>query len=182
MTTTTGLAEGHSRPLPAAALGTSVSARFKGAPTFIRFLFAGAISFAVNQALLYLLYEHLIGARSLASTGALRHLDAGLLLASAVALEVSILVRFALNDSWTFRARRDKPFSRRLAESNLSSLGSPAISLAAVNLLTPLLGISYLFANAIGVLIGLAWNWAWSNRVVWRPAPALQPVEVEVTR
>jgi hypothetical protein len=44
------------------------------------------------------------------------------------------------------------------------------IALASVNLLTPLLGISYLVANSIGIALGVAWNWLFSSRVVWAEA------------
>ena len=138
--------------------------------TLVRFLLVGGISYVVNQTLLFLLYEG--GFRSMASlpTG-LGSLDVGLLIASSLALETSILIRFALNDRWTFQDCHAKPFWRRLTESNLSSLGGPGISLAAVNLLTPILGISYLIANSIGIAFGLIWNWFWSSGVVWRREP-----------
>ncbi len=88
-----------------------------------------------------------------------------------MAVEVSIVFRFALNDRWTFKGNCGaKPLYRRLLQSNISSLGSPAISLACVNLLTPLLGISFLITNSLGIALGLGWNWLWSRHVVWRPA------------
>src|SRR6266540_3342488 len=95
------------------------------------------------------------------------HVDLGLLVASVLAVEISILVRFLLNDRWTFRSRRQSAFWQRLCQSNLSSLASPVISIGAVNILTPVVGISYLISNSIGILIGLAWNWVWSTKVVW---------------
>jgi putative flippase GtrA len=132
--------------------------------TFLRFLVVGGVSYVVNQTLLFALYEG--GLRRLASLGGL---NTGLLLASVLALEASVLVRFAMNDRWTFGAHHAKPFRQRLAQSNLSAAGGTAIALAGVNLLTPLLGINYLLANSIGIAFGLAWNWIWSTRVVWRP-------------
>lgn len=135
--------------------------------TLARFLVVGGASFVVNQALLAFLYE---GAFSSLRGSSVLGLDAALLLASLLAVEVSILVRFALNDCWTFRGHSAKPFRRRLIESNLSSLGSPVISLACVNLLTPLFGVSYLITNSLGIALGLGWNWLWSRHVVWRAA------------
>jgi len=140
--------------------------------TLVRFLVVGGVSYMINQAALFGLYDGFM--RSLAPTrlrpfGAI---DTGLLLASVIAVELSILVRFVLNDRWTFRERCSQTFLRRLWQSNASSLASPVISLAAVNLLTPVLGISYLVSNSIGIAIGLSWNWVWSSRVVWRQQPA----------
>ncbi len=152
------------RPDPLTTLRTSVLARF---------LVVGGVAYLVNEAALYLLYTRLFTAHAAAFAGLL-HLDTGLLVASALALELSILVRFALNDAWTFKGRVHERFVRRLTKSNLGSLGSPAIALASVNLLTPLLGISYLIANSIGIALGLAWNWFWSNQVVWRRVPAVE--------
>jgi putative flippase GtrA len=76
-------------------------------------------------------------------------------------------VRFWLNDAWTFRGRCRKHLATRLYQFNLSSLGSPLIALACVNLLTPWFGVSYLIANSLGIAVGLVWNWGWAN-VVWR--------------
>jgi putative flippase GtrA len=135
-----------------------------------RFLLVGGISFLANQALLALLYEHLLAQAPSRLQTAAGALDARLLLASCLAVEGSILLRFLLNDNWTFRKRRRASFRRRLYASNFGSLGSPLIALACVNLLTPLTGISYLVTNALGVLLGLGWNWLWSSRVVWRAA------------
>ena len=140
--------------------------------TLLRFMLVGGLSFVVNQALLVLLYEGSFRSMAAASTP-LGPLNVGLLLSSSLALEASILVRFVLNDGWTFRDCHGKPFWQRLMQSNLSSLGSPVICLTSVNVLTPLLGISYLIANSVGISIGLAWNWLWSSRVVWRRVPAV---------
>jgi putative flippase GtrA len=129
-------------------------------PTLLRFLTVGGIAYVVNQALLVALYEGVALA---------------LLPASALALEASILVRFGLNDRWTFRGRCRQPLWRRFYRFNLSSFGSPLIALAGVNLLTPALGVSYLVANSAGIALGLAWNWYWSNRFVWTETSRLEP-------
>jgi putative flippase GtrA len=154
--------------------------------TLARFLAVGGISYAVNQALLFLLYERVFGKQDVLDFGPLRQLDGGLLLASLLAMELSILVRFALNDAWTFRGRGGSSFLTRLVQSNVSSLGSPVIALGCLNLMTPLLGISYLIANSFGIALGLAWNWAWSSRVIWRLEASTElaplPTLIEETR
>jgi putative flippase GtrA len=150
--------------------------------TLARFLVVGGISYLVNQALLVVFYEGALA--SLPRSG----FNSPLFVSSALALELSIIVRFVLNDVWTFRDRREKSFAARFYQSNFTSFGSPLISLACVNVLTPVFGISYLIANSIGILLGLAWNWFCSVRLVWRqrqpvPVPVLSPdryEEVEV--
>jgi putative flippase GtrA len=129
----------------------------------VRFLLVGGLSYVVNQALLVVLYDGALA--SMSRGGAF---DAPLLLASAVALEVSILVRFALNDVWTFRDRRGKSFIVRFYQSNFTSFGSPLICLAVVNVLTPVFGVNYLLSNSLGILLGLAWNWFSSVLFVWK--------------
>jgi putative flippase GtrA len=135
--------------------------------TLARFLVVGGVSYVVNQVLLFILYDHAFtsvprGGERLASA-----VDLPLLLASMIALEVSIIVRFALNDRWTFRDRRTKSFAARFYQSNFTSFGGPLISLATVNILTPQFGVSYLVSNSLGILLSLAWNWFWSTRLVW---------------
>jgi len=135
--------------------------------TLARFLVVGGVSYVVNQVLLFILYDHAFtsvprGGERLASA-----VDLPLLLASIIALEVSILVRFALNDRWTFRDRHTKSFAARFYQSNFTSFGAPLICLAAVNILTPYFGVSYLISNSLGIVLGLAWNWFWSTRLVW---------------
>ncbi len=144
----------------------AVSAGRIESSTLGKFLIAGGISYLVNQIVLVIFYEGLYRNHTMASTP-LGHVDTALLVSSLVALEASILVRFQINDFWTFRGRGSKPYGRRFLESNVSSFGGPIISLVALNLLTPWLGISYLVANSIGILLGPAWNWTWSNRVIW---------------
>jgi putative flippase GtrA len=153
-------------------LAEVVGASAFASATLSRFLAVGGVSYLVNQAALVLLYDFVLTGLPRATATPLGHVDFGLLVASVLAVEIAILVRFGLNDGWTFRSRRQNPFWQRLYQSNLSSLASPVISIAAVNVLTPLLGISYLVSNSIGILVGLAWNWVWSTKVVWRREPA----------
>lgn len=132
-----------------------------------KFLVVGGIAYVVNQIALFALYEF-----AFASMPPLGPIDMRLLISSIVAVEIAIIARFVLNDSWTFREHRDMPLGRRFLRSNLVSWGSPLIALATVNILTPVFGINYLIANSIGILLGLTWNWVGSTRLVWRPHAA----------
>ena len=138
--------------------------------TLGRFLLVGGVSYVVNQALLFALYDRAFASLPGGEGRLADAFDLPLILASTIALEVSILVRFALNDRWTFRDRCTKSLAARFYQSNFTSFGGPLISLAAVNILTPHFGISYLVSNSLGLLLGLAWNWFWSTRLVWATA------------
>ncbi len=161
------------------AFGGNAGARRLAGSTLGRFLVVGGVSYVVNQAALALLYERLLASVSRNAATALGGINLGLLVASVVALELSIVVRFVLNDRWTFGERPQRPLVRRFYESNAGSLAAVVIALLAVNLLAPVLGISYLISNSIGIALGLVWNWLWSNLVVWRREPALTVAAVE---
>jgi putative flippase GtrA len=138
--------------------------------TLARFLLVGGVSYVVNQVLLSVLYEGAFVSLPRGDGTLAGAFDLALFLASVIALEVSILVRFVLNDQWTFAGRHAKSLAARFYQSNFTSFGSPLISLAAVNILTPYFGVNYLIANSLGILLGLAWNWFWSVRLVWPTA------------
>ena len=134
-----------------------------------KFLIVGGVSYIVHALSLFVLYEFIFSGVGGSLDTWFGEVTLRLFLASAVAVEIAIIARFLMNDGWTFRARRTRSsLLRRFVQSNVTSLASPLISVACVNLLTPLLGVHYQVANAIGVLLGLAWNWTWSSRVVWR--------------
>lgn len=135
--------------------------------TFVRFLVVGGVAYVVNQVLLFLLYDGALASLPRGGEGLAKAVDWPLLLASSSALEVSIIVRFVLNDRWTFHDRHAKPLAARFYQSNFTSFGGPLIPLATVNILTPYFGVGYLISNSLGILLGLAWNWFWSTRLVW---------------
>jgi putative flippase GtrA len=134
-----------------------------------KFLIVGGVSYVVHAISLFVLYEFIFARVGGSLDTWFGEVTLRLFLASAAAVEIAIVARFLMNDAWTFRARRTKSsLFRRFVQSYVTSLASPLISIACVNILTPLLGVHYQIANAIGVLMGLAWNWTWSSRVVWR--------------
>jgi len=144
-----------------------------GYTTLLKFLVVGAIGFFVNQFFLFLLYDtpvlwFLPKAETQAdvlfvTVGVVR-----LLIASIVAVEISIVSNFFFHDRWTFRDRQKKPLPIRFAQFNLTSFGSPLISVATINVLTPNFGIHYFISNSIGIALGMSWNWLWNTRLVWR--------------
>lgn len=88
---------------------------------------------------------------------------------SAVAIELSILSNFILNDTWTFRQQlsRSESFLVRALEFNLVYVGGLVINLSLLWLLTEQFGIYYLVANAVGIGCATLWNFVFCEKVIW---------------
>ena len=148
-------------------LGRAASLRF------VRFLVVGAIGYLVNQLVLFTLYDSGLPT-GLPNHGDRWHFwsltirDPRLLISSVIAIELSIASNFLWHQLWTFSGRSGGRLAGRFVRFNLTSLGSPAISLFMVNTLTPFFGVNYLVANSLGILLGTAWNWTWASMVIWR--------------
>jgi putative flippase GtrA len=159
--------------------------RLFGLPfTFASFLVVGASAFVVTEAVLFLTYGREGWWEGLLSffpeeTDILGvEPNIHLLVASVVSVEVAIAWKFVLYERWTFndRPRRGNIFWRFL-QLNGASLLATIVTLATVNVLTPLLDISPYIATAIGVLFAFVINWLFSNHFIWRahkhePGPA----------
>jgi len=144
-----------------------------GSFTLGRFLLVGTIGYLVNQFCLFLFYDtHVLWFLPEKDVqkdiGMLTIGDSRLLIASIAAVEISIVSNFLWHDRWTFRDRVRKPLCLRFAQFNMTSFGSPIISVATLNVLTPHFGINYLVANSIGIMLGVTWNWLWNTRFIWR--------------
>lgn len=141
--------------------------------TFLKFLVVGTIGYFVNQFFLFLFYDT-PAAWFLPETDTQAKVlfvtvgDVRLLIASIVAVEISIISNFLFHDHWTFRDRLKKPLPIRFGQFNLTSFGSPVISVATINILTPNFGIHYLISNSIGIALGMSWNWLWNAQFIWR--------------
>lgn len=144
-----------------------------GYTTFLKFMVVGTIGFFVNQFFLFLLYDtpaawFLPEAETEAKILFVTVGDVRLLIASIVAVEISIISNFLFHDYWTFRDRLKKPFLIRFGQFNLTSFGSPVISVTTINILTPTFGIHYFISNSIGIALGMSWNWLWNAQFIWR--------------
>jgi len=165
------MGEGYGR---LAAWRDYVAARLAGSSTFVKFSIVGAIGFLVNQFFLYLFYDSPVfpflpekdtSARIVFFT----HPDVRLLIATVVAVELAILSNFFWHNVWTFSDRsRRLPLPLRLVTFNITSIGSPIISVTTVNVLTPNFGINAYIANSIGIALGMTWNWIWNTQLIWR--------------
>ncbi len=159
---------------------TSLLHRMAVSPTVIKFVIVGGIGYLVNQFILFLLYDSPL-ATVLPAKGShlnlifVTHSDARLFIASAVALEAAILSNFLWHENWTFRHRdRRRWLPLRFLTFNGTSFGSPVISFATINILTPTFGISPYIANTIGICVGASWNWTMNSMFIWPRASGEQ--------
>ena len=149
--------------------------RLFGLPfTFASFLIVGATAFFVNLIALFLLYDtsafwFLPDKEADWGLAGVEHPDIRLLIASVVAVEVAIAWKFVLYEHWTFSDRpRRGNIVWRFVQLNIASALATFVTLATVNVLTPLLGIVPYITTAIGVLVAFMLNWVFSNHFIWR--------------
>ena len=91
--------------------------------------------------------------------------------ASIIAIELSILRNFILNDTWTFKTKEQHAMShwwQRLLSCQVVSVGGVAINFIILNALAVFAGIDYRVANILGILVAFAWNFLVNRRVTWK--------------
>jgi len=122
----------------------------------IKFGLVGLSGIVVNMGLLYLLTEY-----------------AGVyyLVSAVVAIEVSILNNFILNDFWTFSSRRlihRYSWIKRLFAFHIIAAGGLLINLGVLYLLVEFAGIYYMIANLTGILVAFLWNFFLNRHLTWK--------------
>ncbi|MCA1810428.1 MAG: glycosyltransferase [Halobacteriales archaeon] len=110
----------------------------------LRFMAVGLSGVVVTLAVLFVLH------------GLLRMDD---LLATAIAIQASILSNFVLNDLFTFRDRRDAPWLARLGMFQLVSVAGAVVNLAVTFVLAYMVGMNYLLVQGIAVLVAFGVNY-----------------------
>ncbi|MDG6963710.1 MAG: GtrA family protein [Nitrososphaerota archaeon] len=119
--------------------------------SFIKFDVVGIIGVFVNEGLfLLLLFE-----------------GTYYLYADALAIEVSILSNFLLNEFWTFRERRHGHVALRLVKFNGLMLVGLAVNLAILYGLTTYFGIVSGISNLVGIGAAFLLRYWLSVRFVW---------------
>jgi len=91
--------------------------------------------------------------------------------ASIIAIELSILSNFILNDVWTFRTGQQHALPhgwQRLLSFQAVSVGGAAINFVILNALALYAGVDYRIANILGILVAFAWNFWVNRRVTWK--------------
>jgi putative flippase GtrA len=139
--------------------------------SFVKFLIVGALAYVINQAGLFLLYDALPllpDKKTSVDFGLFAEPDISLLIASAIAVELSIAFKYFALQEWAFpdRARRGHPIARFL-RFNGSCFGSTLVIVAAINVLTPVFNMSPYVATTVGTVLGFAANWTFSHYLIW---------------
>ena len=121
---------------------------------FIKFAFVGGSGVVVNMGLLYILT---------------RLLDLRLEIASPIAIEVSILTNFTLNNMWTF-SKRDThvPFWSRLFRYHLVTGLAGGVNYLILLLLVRSFGLHDMISNLIGILVGTIITYSLNSLWTWR--------------
>ncbi len=119
---------------------------------FIKFSIIGALGTLVNLLSLYAM-RYLIG---------LEHE-----LASIIAIEISLLNNFTLNDIWTFRKRRRGSLISSLLNYHLANLIGITTQFLVSMSLHRFIGVESILSQFIGIIMGFIVNYSLSRRIVW---------------
>lgn len=177
----------------------SAKVRLQKSKIFIKFLMVGTISYLINAIVLGLLYRGAIyGAQVMdgpildfvptidnAPKFSLVTFDR-LLVASVISIELSIIFNFIMHDNWTFKGRsHDGSRLLRFLKFNLTSIGSPIIQLATILAVVRVFDLHEQVGLAIGVIIGLFFNYFVNLLWVWKEkspeqTPIAQPASSKV--
>jgi len=90
-----------------------------------------------------------------------------LLGASFLAIELSIISNFILNDGWTFKENNTGTWLRRMFSYNGVAVGGMIINMVTLAILT-LFGVWYILANLLGIVLGFAWNFLGNRKLTWK--------------
>ena len=118
---------------------------------FIKFNAVGLTGVLVNEGLLVLLVSY----------------GDNYLGASAIAIEISIITNFVLNDLWTFRDRRHGHVVTRLLKFNGLMLIGLAVNLLILYLGTDYLKIIYAVSNLAGIAVAFLVRYWLSVKYAW---------------
>ena len=128
---------------------------------FVKFIIVGMTGAVVNEGLLI----------------ALQSMGLYLLYASALAIEISILSNFLLNDFWTFRDRRSGHITHRLAKFNTLMLVGLVVNLAIVYEGTTGFGIAAAIANLVGIAAAFLLRYGLSVKYAWMKIESIETNE-----
>jgi putative flippase GtrA len=134
-------------------LPASVARAWLLAQRFQKFLVVGAIGLAVNQIGLLVLRGGF---------------DVDLHFASPIAIFISMIVTFTLNEMWTWHDRGSGPLIHRIGLYFPINMVGLVINYLVLQMLVDHTGTHYLLANLIGAGMAAIWNFLVNNSITWR--------------
>ena len=162
-----------------------IKVRLKRSKMLVKFLIIGAISYLINASILGLLNRGKLYNLPIFEKPILYFIPSfesaprfiitldRLLIASLISIEVSIIFNFIFHDSWTFKHRsRHGSRKKRFLKFNATSLGSPIIQLFSIIFFARLFHLHEQIGLAIGVILGLSFNYFANLIWVWKDHPA----------
>jgi putative flippase GtrA len=111
----------------------------------LKFSIVGVSGILVNMGILFILteYFHIL-----------------YLISSIIAIEISIISNFLLNDLWTWRDRTKKKFIYRFLQYHISvGITAVLVNWGILLILTELFNVYYLISNLIGIGVGTLSNY-----------------------
>jgi dolichol-phosphate mannosyltransferase len=127
--------------------------RFRKYSEFKRFLLVGASGVIVNLGLYYLLT---------------RLFAVNLEVAAPIAIEVSIVSNFVLNNIYTFRARDPKnSVTRRFLYYHMAAGMAGIVNYSILVVLANVFGMHDILANCVGIAVGTIVNYSMNSRITW---------------
>lgn len=121
--------------------------------TLIKFLSVGALGTVVNLGVLYVL-RYVFD---------LKHV-----IASAIAMEVSVINNYVFHEHWTFRERREGSWLYRLIKFHLTTSLAITTQYITSQILHYGLSIESLTSQLTGILLGFTINYLLSSKYVWK--------------
>ena len=94
--------------------------------------------------------------------------DIALHIASPVAIFLSMIVTFTLNEMWTWHDRGSGPLIHRVGLYFPINMVGLVINYLVLQLLVDHTGTHYLLANLIGAGMAAIWNFFVNNAITWR--------------
>jgi dolichol-phosphate mannosyltransferase len=114
---------------------------------FVKFLIVGGSGVIINEGLLAILTEIY---------------SVQVSIAGVIAIEFSIVTNFLLNNFWTWRDKRHKPFIMRLVQYHYVALIAGSVNYLVLIGLSNM-GLHHLIANLVGIAFGTIINFLLNN-------------------
>lgn len=128
--------------------------RFRQSEEFVKFCTVGFLGVFINLGF-YILFT--------------RYFLMDLRLASPLAIEISIIHNFLFHHNWTFEKRKNRTsFLKKGFQFHLISWGASLVNYLVFIFFTCTLGLYDIFANTIGICIGIIINYSFNSLWTWK--------------